>query len=670
MGKSDPSLSADDMSRVEKADAGEAKSASDLDAIRKAVEDAASVSTGLWISYLFMFFYIALAAGAVTHLDLLLENSVKLPFLGIELPLFAFFLIAPLLFLIVHAYTLVHFVMLGQKSAQFNAAIRVAEDSDDKRRQLPSNIFVQFLAGPSDVRNTAFGQLLRAIAWITLVFGPIALLLELQIQFLPYHHLQLTWEHRLALLVDILLIWWLWHRIVGRSDRLISKDWRSRTITATGAILSALALWLSWSLAIIPNEWQQFTGCPWLYKHLFHGEPNPHTHRPTSLFSNRLVLPRLNVYDILKVDDPQKAAWRPYLLSLRGRDLKGAILDEAFLPRTDAQFAQLQGASLAIAASLQGSILRDASLQGADLSTAQLQGADLIRAQLDGATLSGAGLQGATLEAAHLVGADLTDAQLQGANFRGADLRGAFLVHAALRGTAFGPIDHGQIQVPTQLQGANFDQATLDVVSLDRALLWRSVFAGDGELAKLKNISGTPVWAPMDINGSWGPDSYKTLQDKSKALPKEGRDRALSNIAILDCAQTGPTIASCDPAADVPMAVSQWQNEIKNATLNRASYTEALASVYLDLVCSGDGNSLAIVRSLAKLGVPEVAGGATKAMGFLEAGADTARLVDSITSNQCYVAAQLTDTDKVLLLTVKRLAAPADTSTNNPTPQK
>ena len=39
----------------------------DLDAVRKSVEDAASVSAGLWLSYLFVLLYIAIAAGAVTH---------------------------------------------------------------------------------------------------------------------------------------------------------------------------------------------------------------------------------------------------------------------------------------------------------------------------------------------------------------------------------------------------------------------------------------------------------------------------------------------------------------------------------------------------------------------------------------------------------------------------
>jgi hypothetical protein len=183
-----------------------ADKADDLEAIKKAVDDAASVGGGLWLSYLFVLFYLAVAAGAVTHIDLFLENPVKLPFLNIELPLLAFFL-APVLFVIVHAYTLVHLVMLTDKAKRFHEELH-KQISDDMllptmvrnrnatvraelRRQLPSNIFVQFLAGPRDIRESPFGWLLQAIAWVTLAVGPILLLLLMQIQFLPFHNLSI-----------------------------------------------------------------------------------------------------------------------------------------------------------------------------------------------------------------------------------------------------------------------------------------------------------------------------------------------------------------------------------------------------------------------------------------------------------------------------------------------
>jgi hypothetical protein len=73
---------------------------------------------GLWLSYLFVLFYIGIAAGAVTHKDLLLENPVKLPFLNVELPLVAFFVLAPILFIVSHAYTLMHFACWRRRLAR------------------------------------------------------------------------------------------------------------------------------------------------------------------------------------------------------------------------------------------------------------------------------------------------------------------------------------------------------------------------------------------------------------------------------------------------------------------------------------------------------------------------------------------------------------------------
>ena len=135
----------------------------------------------------------------------LFENPVKLPFLNIELPLLGFSLLAPILFLVVHAYTLVHLVMLTDKAKQFHHAladqIESAAVRDGLRRQLPSNIFIQFLAGPepTNFRERAFRWLLWAIAILTLAVAPAFLLLLFQMQFLPFHSSLIAWVQRVVL---------------------------------------------------------------------------------------------------------------------------------------------------------------------------------------------------------------------------------------------------------------------------------------------------------------------------------------------------------------------------------------------------------------------------------------------------------------------------------------
>src|SRR3954469_2640917 len=138
-----------------------AAKAQDLVAIRDTVVDAAGVAAGLWFSYLFVLLYLLVAAGSVTHRDLLLQSPVRLPFLNVDLPLVGFFVLGPLLFLVVHAYVLLHFVLLAGKVGVFDAELR-AQITDTElrarlRRQLPSNIFVQFLAGPMEIREGIVG---------------------------------------------------------------------------------------------------------------------------------------------------------------------------------------------------------------------------------------------------------------------------------------------------------------------------------------------------------------------------------------------------------------------------------------------------------------------------------------------------------------------------------
>jgi hypothetical protein len=172
---------------------------------------------------------------------------VKLPFLNVELPLVAFFFLAPILFIVSHAYTLVRFVMLGAKVGVFDAELHVQlgdapETREGLRRQLPSNILVQFLAGPKDIRDGGLGLMLKLIAWFSLVIGPVLLLLLIQAQFLPYHLEWVTWVQRFAVLVDVFLLWALWPAVLeSRSEITWPPLWRRPVLTLASLVPIGLA---------------------------------------------------------------------------------------------------------------------------------------------------------------------------------------------------------------------------------------------------------------------------------------------------------------------------------------------------------------------------------------------------------------------------------------------
>jgi hypothetical protein len=331
--------------------AGFAAKAKDLQALRDAIVEAATVSGPLWISYLFVFFYLAIAAGGVTHRDLFFENPVKLPFLNVDLPLIGFFVLGPLLFLIVHAYTLLHFALLAGKVGAFHAELEAQIGHEETRarlrRQLPSNIFVQFLAGPRDVRTGAMGFLLRLIAWISLILGPITLLVFFQLQFLPYHDVMMSWWQRLAVVLDAILLWVLWPSIArGAITGIRWRDFRRGEVAGL-VILSVIPVLLVFTVATFPGEWldEKLPSMPlgdWTpHKLLVAGEVDEVARKPKSLWSNRLVLPGISLSEQAKFDSETKIAALPTTISLRGRNLEGIVLSGANLRKADFTGAHL-----------------------------------------------------------------------------------------------------------------------------------------------------------------------------------------------------------------------------------------------------------------------------------------------------------------------------------------
>jgi hypothetical protein len=293
------------------------------------------------------------------------------------------------------------------------------------RRQLPSNIFVQFLAGPHEIRTGVVGFMLRLIAYISLVVGPLALLVLFQFQFLPYHHEPTTWWQRFAVVADLALLWMLWPSIVHRETAFVV--WRdllgSKVVAATLASLIPLVLvfgiatfpgeWLDKkvpSLPFVPTKWPPSTSTPteWtsLHELLFGGAVDSVAQRPASLWSNRLVLPGIDVVDHMKFDTEAKMAAAREVFSLRGRRLEGAVLIGAQMPKTDFTAVQLEGATL------EGAQLTESKFECAppDRSSGILSsGGDSHRC---------AQLSYVSFESAHLEGASLNGAQLRSASLR------------------------------------------------------------------------------------------------------------------------------------------------------------------------------------------------------------------------------------------------------------
>ncbi|MGJ0621342.1 MAG: pentapeptide repeat-containing protein [Methylocystis sp.] len=690
------------------------KKADDLDAIQKSVSDAAAVGAPLWLSYIFLLFYIAIAAGAVTHKELLLESPVDLPFLNIKLPLKAFFILAPILFLIVHAYVLAHFAMLSDKAKAFHdrltAKITAKVENDHAireglRQQLPINVFVQFLAGPTDIRESAFGVMLWVIAWTTLVGAPVAVLLLLQLQFLPYHDTRVTWLHRVILCIDLAVIWWLWMKILDGRDRSKPKHldrwmkgwddflWFFRRFGAQLATVS-VALF-SVLIATFPGEWEDWPfRLPQKLEHRIgsvtefvfgkvDARNDDESKRVTGNWPvNTLRLREFDIYAALGVEGPKKIEWKPYSFSLKDRRLERADLREARLGNVDLRGARLNGALLDEAklekASLDAAKLPEASLVGAQLQGvsfegAQLQGTSLNWASAQIALFSGAEAQGASFFRAEVQAASFTGAQLQsaffneanvqGASLEGADLQVASLEMANLEAVSFNGVNlQGASFDGAQLQGVDFDGAKVKGVLFENAYLWRT-FNSMLDVEEIKSIRLKKAkWEPLHGTGeAWSNQAYGKLREMIAALPKgELRDAALERVARLDCRLTDDNYTSCNRNTKIPSKAKEWRKFLESAQVEDAAYAKNLADHIRKLICGKDANAIYILRSIsggirdpwAHSFTENLQGSRLNTLSRVA----PALIDDILQGNNCPVSSALTDADKTRLQMIKAAA--------------
>lgn len=480
----------------------------------EAVNNSSDTANTGWLIFLGIMTYFMIAVAGVTHRDLLLETPVSLPILQVQIPLTQFFQFAAPVLVLFHIGVISQLVLLARKTLEFDHAIRLLEPGERRthplRLELHNFFFVQAIAGPH--RSRVMSGFLHGMAWLTLVVLPVVLLLYIQIVFLPYHDLAITWSHRAALIVDVMMLASIGVFLMRAETSFFQAFWRTTfsnplSFLFTGLVL-VVALLFSFFAATVPGEVLDRLGQTLLGSD--RAEPSYRERRRAGGFALPLfsagadgalfgVFRRnLVVTDTDLVSDKDVTPGEP-TLNLRGRDLRYAVLDRSDLHQADITGANLDHASLA------GTDLRGAWLQCADLNDLLLtddraaagctsaERADLSRAMLTGARMTGIDFDGARLEEAilesaelaysSLVGANLASARLdkadltggvqaQGANFLIASLQGADLTGAQLQFADFSSAAmQGAVLNHAHLQAAVMRDADMEAVSMQNAKL-------------------------------------------------------------------------------------------------------------------------------------------------------------------------------------------------------
>jgi uncharacterized protein YjbI with pentapeptide repeats len=556
----------------------------------KSINDAATAVGTRFVRLATVGAYVAVTVASTTH-EMLLRgtNQVPLPFLNVPVPItgaFGFYTVAPWLIVLLHSDLLLQLSMLTAELARFDQEAKrlPREDRGWLRQRIKNVYYMLYLSGEAPSR---FLYALSAfVTWVTAVAIPLALLLSIQIRFLPSHNTTATWLHRAALITDVVMVAsiflpHLWRRLGSSSGGGWPATILRRVISVPGFAVVACAVTLVVSLAVATLPDEQRGGTPWLAQGLDLSElvftanqlgaaqinglrdygPSPQLREllfqvapSTALQGRDLRYARLYNAILPKVDlravrgesstapPPADCAARrgcqdppecemPGLqrAQLAGANLQWAamqlaMLNEAILEDADLAWARLQWGSL-FAARMNRANLVHARLQGVQLDSAKLCGANLNEAELHDATFRYAHLQGATLRGAQLSGAKLEGADLRGADLSGADLTNAVLRGAQLQGAVFG-------EAP-RITGTVFAEANLDLTDLPSSVPARSEV--DTYLAALACAD------PSVAHGL-----------SMQALNSPARDREGLARILLD-AQTRP---ECHGMASLPQAVT------------------------------------------------------------------------------------------------------------------
>jgi uncharacterized protein YjbI with pentapeptide repeats len=510
----------------------------DVEALEKSLNDSATRVSTIWVSFLVFSLYLLVAVATVDHRQLFLAEPVKLPVLGIELPLWGFFFLAPILFVIFHLYVLLQVLLLGRTAAAYNEAldrtVKSPPSNAAMRQRLANTLFAQIFAGSPRERDGWLGVLLKGIVWITLAIAPSLILLAFQLAFLPYHSHIATWTHRLLIIVEIAAFFLIWPSALNAQKELHwprvnlkrlavlpallwgssasgREEWQRPRLQVKPIAACTLLIIFSFSFATFPGEphVNLFTGKPlssvncerWLHQ----------SFDVTDLRFDRLI-PSGYFVDEEKVAKAEKAIADRKLApwageparSLRGRNLNcseisgdlrhvdltgahllGALMFFADLQGADLTDARFQGAylngtrlrgALLFRTQFQGAVLRGASLVNSRVVGTQFQGADLSLTSLEGVQLEKVQLQGAFLEGARLQGALFSSVQLQGSILDGAHLEGAWFKNVWLHGASLKSAQlQGAMLDSVQLQGADFMDTVLDHSLLSNVWVWRTV---------------------------------------------------------------------------------------------------------------------------------------------------------------------------------------------------
>jgi len=180
------------------------------------LEKSSNHSRNQLIAFMVFSIYALVSVGGTSDRQLLLVDisPYKLPFLGIELPLIAFFAVAPVILVIFHLYVLFNL-------AQHRKTLELWSEENENKEVYP--FFFNYLVDFD--RKDISHKLIRFAIWIMGYVLPIMVLIITQWKFSAFHETYLTGWHLLLVLTDGIFLIVYWPRITYSylDEKVINK---------------------------------------------------------------------------------------------------------------------------------------------------------------------------------------------------------------------------------------------------------------------------------------------------------------------------------------------------------------------------------------------------------------------------------------------------------------
>jgi uncharacterized protein YjbI with pentapeptide repeats len=584
--------------------------------VAKAFEDGGKHYTALSTTFLLACLYVLVAVASTNHRVLLLGGTFSLPLLNVPTSLPGFFVLAPIMLLVLHINLLLQNHVLVCR-LQDNRREELGGDED--LLLFPSLPFLDNLW--HDCRGFAF--LVSAALSSSSIVLPLGVFCYVQYKFVPYHSFKITLWHQVIVVLDLVILWYFFVLIPRRPLNRVGMS-----------IVSACVLVFSFVLAVCPRTWMEAVWTPFppdklLARNLSLANESLVNEPPPPELLAAMEKGRLSVgfYSGTKLVDRNLRDADLDGARLFGADLRGADLRGASLVKADLRLANLapldesevtkrrrstgrrmdierpRAPARLISASLEGADLRGANLVGSILVSANLRGADLRGACLKGVNLSGADLRDAQLAGANLAGTDLSHAKLDHAQADHANLEKAILAHASLVDASLRNVmADGVSLVEAKMEGAQLTGARLRGGDFRDARLAGSDFRG----ASLQNAKSLRLEA-VDLRGAHlgglcGLDIAGLTDLRGIDFYSAG-NQALQIEAQPQCSGTSyieyRNLFYND--SDRKGALENWPpaGQLQQARKSEPEFHRQLAAVLLDQACDVEGLAATLFRRAA-----------------------------------------------------------------------